>query len=155
MIFLLKYQKMETVTNLFSWAPKSLWKVTAAVKLKTLAPFKKSCEKPRHHIKKHRRYFADRSPHSQTYGFSSSHVWMWKMDHKEGRALKNWCFWSIVLEKTLESPFDCKVKPVNPRTNQSWIFIGRTGAEAEAALLTLVTWCKELTHWKRLWCRER
>jgi len=72
---------------------------------------------------------------SQSYGFSSSHVWMWELDHKEGWALKNWCFWTVVLEKTFQSPLDYKeIKPVNPKGNQSWIFIGRTDAEAEAPI---------------------
>ena len=80
--------------------------------------------------------FADKGLYSQTYGFSSSHVWMWELDHKEGWALKNWCFRIMVLEKTLESPLDCKeIKPVNPKGNQSWIFIGRTDAEAETPIL--------------------
>ena len=83
------------------------------------------------HIKKQRHYFADKVPSSQSYVFSSSHVWTWEVDHKESWALKNWCFWSVVLEKTLESPLDSKeIKPVNPKGNQSWIFIGRTDAEA-------------------------
>ena len=73
---------------------------------------------------------------SQCYHFSSSHVWMWELDHKEGWALKNWCFWTVVLEKTLESPLDCKeIKPVNSKGNQYWIFIGGTNAEAEAPIL--------------------
>ena len=72
---------------------------------------------------------------SQSYGFSSSHVWMWELDHKEGWALKNWCFWTVVLEKTLESPFNCKeIKPVNPKRNQPWIVIGKTDAEAPIVL---------------------
>ena len=101
-----------------------------------LAPWNKSYDKPRQHIKKQRHYFADKSPYSQSYGLSSSHVWMWELDHKEGWALKNWCFWTVVLEKTLESPMDWKeIKPVNPEGNQSWIFIGRTDAEAEALVL--------------------
>ena len=79
---------------------------------------------------------ADKGPSSQSYGFSSSHVWMWDLGHKESWALKNWCFWTVVLEKTPESPLDCKeLKPVNPKANQSWIFIGRTDAEAEAPIL--------------------
>ena len=73
-----------------------------------------------------RHYFADKGPSSQGYGFSSSHVWMWELDHKESWAQKNWCFWTVVLEKTLESPLDYKIKPVNSKGNQSWIFIGRT-----------------------------
>ena len=82
---------------------------------------------------------------------------MWELGHKEGWALKNWCFWTVVLEKTLESPLDCKeIQPVNPKGNQSWIFIGRTDAESWSwSFNTLATWCKELTHWKWLWCWER
>ena len=99
-------------------------------------PWKKGYDKPRQHIKKQRHYFADKGPYSQSYGFSNSHVWMWELDHKEGGALKNWCFWTVVLEKTLESPLDCKeIQPVNPKGNQHWIFIGRTDAEAEAPIL--------------------
>ena len=74
--------------------------------------------------------------YSQVYGFSSSHVWIWELDHKEGWAPKNWYFWIVVLEKTLESPLDSKeIKPVNPKGNQPWTFIGRTNAEAEAPIL--------------------
>ena len=92
------------------------------------------------------------SPSSQSYGFSSSHVWMWEMNYKASWVSKNWWFWTVVLERTLESPLDCKeIQPVHPKGNQSWIFIGRTDAEAE----TLATWCKELTHLKRPWCWER
>ena len=72
----------------------------------------------------------------KSYGFSSSHVWIWELDHKEGWAPKNWCFWTVVLEKTLESPLGCKeIQPINPKRNQSWIFIGRTDAEAETPIL--------------------
>ena len=82
------------------------------------------------------RGFANKGPSSQSYGFSSSHVWMWELDNKKGWALKNWCFRTAVLEKTFESPLDCKeIKPVNPKGSQSWIFIGRTDAEAEAPIL--------------------
>ena len=73
-----------------------------------LAPWKKSYNQPRQHIKKQRHYFADKSPSNQSYGFSSSHVWMWELDYKESWVLKNWCFWTVVLEKTVESPLDCK-----------------------------------------------
>ena len=77
------------------------------------------------------RDLADKGPYSQIYGFSSSHIWMWELDHKEGWATKNWCLWTVGLEKTLESPLDCKeIKSVNPKGNQPWIFIGRTEAEA-------------------------
>ena len=100
------------------------------------APWKNSCVKPRQCFKKQRHHFAGKSPYSQTYGFSSSHVWMWELDHKEGWELDNWFFWTVVLEKTLESPLDCKeIKPVNPKGNQSWIYIGRTDDEAEAPIL--------------------
>ena len=81
---------------------------------------------------------ADKNLSSQSYVFSSSHVWMWELDYKEGGTLKNWGFWTVVLKKTLESPLDCKeIKPVNPEGNQSWIFIGRTDAEAETPVLLL------------------
>ena len=101
-----------------------------------LAPWKNSYDQSRQHIKKQRCYFANKGPSSQSYGFSSSHVRMWELDYKESWVLKNWCFWTVVLEKTLESPLDCKeIKPVNPKGIQSWIFIGRTDAEAEALRL--------------------
>ena len=101
-----------------------------------LAPWKESYDKPRECIKKQRYHFADKDLYSQSCGFSSSHLWMWELDHKEGWALKNWCSWTVVLEKTLDSPLDCKeIKPVIPAGNQPWIFIGRTDAEAEAPIL--------------------
>ena len=106
------------------------------MKLKTLAPWKKSHDKPRQCTKKQRQHFADKGPSSRSYGFPCSHVWMQELDHKEGWVLKNWCFGTVVLEKTLESPLDCKeIKPVNPKGNQSWIFIGKTDAEAEVPVL--------------------
>ena len=81
---------------------------------------------------------------SQSYGFSSSHVWMWELDYKENWGPKNWCFWTVVLEKTLESPLDCKeIQPVHPKGNQTWIFIGRTNAEAE----TLIRWPPDAKNW--------
>ena len=98
---------------------------------KRLAPWKKSYDKPRQQIKKQRHYFAKKGMYSQNYGFSSSYVWMWELDHKEDWAPKNWCFWTVVLEKILESLLDCKeIKLVNPKGNQPWIFIERTDAEA-------------------------
>ena len=101
---------------------------------KMLVPWKISYDKLRQHIKKQRHYFAKKGQCCQSYGFSSSHVRMWKSDHKE--APKNWCFWAMVLEKILESPLDCKViKPVNPKRNQPWLFIGRTDAKTEAPIL--------------------
>ena len=96
----------------------------------------------RQHIKKQRHSFANKGPSSQSYGFSSSHVWMWELDYKENWALKNWCFWTMVLEKTLESPLDSKeIKPVNPKGNQSWIFTGRTDAE------TPILWPPDAKSW--------
>ena len=103
--------------------------------IKTLVPWKKSYNKPRQHIKKQRCYFAHKGLFSQSYGFSSSDVRMWELDHTESGVPKNWCFWTVLLEKTLESPLDCKIKPVNPKGNQSWIFIGRTDVQAEAPIL--------------------
>ena len=88
---------------------------------------KKSYDQPRQDFKTPRHYFAKKRLSSQSYGFSSTRVWMWELDHKESWMLRNWCFWAVVLEKTLESPLDCKeFKPLNPKGNQSWIFIGRT-----------------------------
>jgi len=85
-----------------------------------------------------------KGPSGQGYGFSSGHVWMWELDYKESWVLKNWCFWTMVLEKTLESPLDCKeIQPVNPEGNQSWIFTGRTDAEAETPIL----WWPDVKNW--------
>ena len=101
-----------------------------------LAPWKKSYDQPRQHIKKQTHYFVNKGPSSQSYGFSSGHIWMWELDHKEGWAPKDWCFWTVVLEKTLESPLDCKeIQPVHPNGNQSWVFTGRTDVEAEKPIL--------------------
>ena len=107
-----------------------------------LTPWKKSYDQPSEHIKKQRHYFANKGPSSQSYCFSSSHVWMWELDHKESWAPKNWCFWAVVLEKTLESPMDCKeTQPVNPKRNQPWIFTGRTVAEAP------ILWPPDAKNW--------
>ena len=112
------------------------WKVTDFI----LEGFKIT----RQHVKKQRHYFADKGLSSQSYGFSSSRVRMWELDHKESWALKNWCFCTVVLEKTLESPLDCKeIKLVSPKGNQSWIFIGRTDAEAETPIL----WPPDVKNW--------
>ena len=92
---------------------------------------RKAVTNTRQHTKKQRHYFANRGPSRQSYGFCSSHVWMLELDHKQSWALKNWCFWTVVLEKPLESPLDCKeIKLVNSKGNNPWIFIGRTGAKA-------------------------
>ena len=146
--------KMNTVTDLFSWAPKSLRTETEVMKLKDACSWEENYTKSRQCIKKQRRHFADKGPSSQRYGFSNSHVWMWELDHKEGWALRNWCFWTVVLEKTHENPLDAKEsKPVNPKGNQLWIFIGRTCVEAEA----LILWPHKANSscWKSPRCWER
>ena len=109
-----------------------------------LTPWKESYDQPRQHIKKQRHYFANKCPSSQGYGFSSGHVWMWELDYKESWAPKNWCFWTVVLEKTLENPLDCKdLQPVHPKGDQSWVFSGRTNVEAE----TLILWPPDVKSW--------
>ena len=109
-----------------------------------LASWKKSYDQPRQHIKKQRHYFANKGPSSQNYGFSSSYVWMWKQDYKESWAPKNWCFWTVVLEKTLKNPLDWKeIQPVHPKGNQSWVFIGRTDVETEI----LILWLPDAKNW--------
>ena len=109
-----------------------------------LALWKKSYSQLRQHIKQQRHYFADKGLSSQSYGFSNSHVRMWELDHNEGWVPKNWCFWTVVPEKTLNSRLDGKeIKSVNPKGNQSWIFIGRIDAEAETPIL----WPLEAKNW--------
>ena len=116
--------------------------VTVAMKLKD-TPWKKVMTNL-DSILKSRHYFANKVPSSQGYGFSSSHVWMWELDCEESWAPKNWCFWTVVLEKTLESPLDCKeIQLVHPKWNQSWIFIWRTDAEAETPIL----WPPDVKNW--------
>ena len=114
------------------------------MKLKDTCSLEENYDRTRQHIKKQRHYFANKCPSSQSYGFSSSHVWMWELDHKESWVVKNCCFWTVVLEKTLESPLDCKeIQPVYPKGNQSWIFIGKTDAEAETPML----WPPDAKNW--------
>ena len=101
-------------------------------------------DQPRQYIEKQRHYFVNKGPSSQGYGFSSGHVWMWELEYKENWVPKNWCFWTVVLEKTLESPLDCKeIKPVHPKGDQSWVFIGGTDVEAETPIL----WSPDLKSW--------
>ena len=134
--------------TLFFGAPKSLQMVTAAMKLRHFAPWKKSYDQHRQRVKKQRHSFANKGPSSQSYGFSCSHVWMWEVDYEERWAPKNWCFWTVVLENTLESPLACKeIQPVNPQGNQSWILIRRTDAEAETPILWLAD-AKNWPSWK-------
>ena len=109
-----------------------------------LAPWKKSYDQPRQHIKKQRHYLANKGLSSQSYDFSSSRVQMWHLDYEETWVPKNWCFWTVVLDKTLESPLDSKeIKPVHPKGNKSWLFIGRTDAEAETPIL----WAPDVKNW--------
>ena len=96
------------------------------------------------HIKKQRHYFVNKELSNQGYGFSSSHVWMWELDCEESWSPRNWCFWTVVLEKTLESPLDCKeIQPVHPKGDLSWVFIGRTDVEAETPIL----WSPDVKSW--------
>ena len=109
-----------------------------------LAPWKKSYDQPRQHIKKQRHYLANKVLSNQSYGFSSSHIWMWELNYKESWAPKNWCFWTEVQEKTLESPLDSKeIQAVHPKGNWSWIFIGKTDPEAETPIL----WPPDAWNW--------
>ena len=103
-----------------------------------LLPWKESYDKPRQCIKKQRHHFANKDLYHQSYAFSISHVWMWELDHKEGWEPRNRCFWIVLLEKTLESLLDFKIKLVSPKGNQPWIFTERTNAEAEAPILLLL-----------------
>ena len=106
------------------------------MKLKDTYSLEGKYDQPRQHIKKQRHYFANKGRSSQGYCFSSGHVWMWELDYKESWAQKNWCFWTVVLEKTLESPLDCKeIQPVHPKGDQSCMFIGGTDVESETPIL--------------------
>ena len=128
----------------YFWSSKITADGNYSHEIKTLTPWKESYDQPRQHIKKQRHYFASKGPSRQGYGFSSSHVWMWMLDYKESWAPKNWCFWTVMLAKTLESPLDGKeIQPVKPKGNQSWIFIGRTDAEAETPIL----WPPDTKNW--------
>ena len=122
--------------TLFFWAPTSLQMVTAAMKLKDAYSLEGKLWPTRQHIKKQRHYFVNKGPSSQGCGFSSGHVWMWELDYKESWTQKNWCFWTVALEKTLERPLNCKkIQSVHPKGDQSWVFIGRTDVEAETPIL--------------------
>ena len=139
--------------SLFSWAPKSLQMVTAAIKIKRhLFLERKAMTNLDSILKSKRHYFADKGPSSQSNGFSSGYVWMWELYYKASWVMKNWCFWTVVLEKTLESSLDCKeIQPVHPKGNLSGIFIGRTDAETNI-------WPPDAKNWltgKRPWCWER
>ena len=126
----------ETVSDFIFLGSKITADGDCSHEIKFLTTWKKSYDWLRQHIKKQRHVFANKGSSSQGYVFSSSHVWMWTLDYKESWAPKNWCFWTVVLEKILESPLDCKeIQPVHPKRNQSWIFIGRTDVEADTPIL--------------------
>jgi len=106
-----------------------------------LTPWKESYDQPRQHLQKQRHYFVNKGPSSQDYVFSGSHAWMWELDYKESWMQKNWCFWTVLLEKTLESPLDCKeIWSVHPKWNQSWVFIGRTDLKLKLQYFGYLMW---------------
>ena len=153
---------METVTDFVFLGSKITTDGDCNEMKRCLLLGEKNYDQPRQHIKKQRHYFADKGLSSQSYHFTSSHVWMWMLDHKKCWALKNWCFWTVVLEKTLESPLDCKeIQPVCRKGNQSWLFIGRTYAEYSDwcsntdALILWPTNIGELTPWKESYDQPR
>ena len=138
-------ETMETVTDFIFLGSKITADGDCSHDYKMLAPWKKSHDQPRQHMKKERHYFADKSPCRKSYGFSSSHVWMWELDHKESCVPENWCFWTVVLEKTFKSLLGFKeIQPVHPKGNQSWISTVNTDAEADAQYFDHQ--CKQLTH---------
>ena len=137
-------ETMETLTDLIFLGSKIIADGDCSHEIKRLLLLGRKAVTNLDSILKSRHYFADKGLCSQSYGFSSSHVWVWKLDYKESWVPKNWCFWTVVLEKTLESPLDCKeIQPVHPKGNQSWIFIGRTDPEAE----TPVLWPPDAKNW--------
>ena len=118
--------------------------VTEAMKFKNACSLEEKSWQPGKHIKKQRHYFANKDPSSQSYGFSSSHVWLCELDYEESWAPKNSCFWIVVLEKTLECPLDSKeIQPVHPEGNQFWTFFRRTDAEVEGPVL----WPPDVKNW--------
>ena len=141
-------EKVETVTDFLFLGSKITVSSECNYEIKRHLPWKRY-DKPRQHIKNQRHYFADKDLYSQGHGLPSSHIWLWELDHKEGKVPKNWCFWTVVLEKTPESPLDSKeIKLVNFKGNRPWILIGRADAEADAPIL----WPpdgKQPTRWKR------
>ena len=137
-------KKWKQWQTLFSWAPESLQMVTAAMKLKVTCSLEENLWPIYTAYWKAETILCWQGPYCQSYSLSSSHVWMYELDHKQSWVLKNWCIWIVVLEKALESHLDCKeIQPVHPKGNQSWIFIGRTDAEAE----TPVLWPLDVKYW--------
>ena len=137
-------ETVETVTDFIFWGSKITADGDCSHEIKRCLLFRRKAMTNLYSILKSRRYFANKGPSSQSYGFSSIHIWMWELDHKESWVLKNWWFWTVALEKTLESPLDYnEIQPVNPKGNKSWIFIGRTNAEAETPIL----WPPDAKNW--------
>ena len=135
---------METVTDFIFLGSKVTVDGNCSHEIKKLAPWKESFDKPRECIKKQRHHFVDKGLYSQSCSFSSSHVRVWELDHKESWVLKNWCFRIVVLKKILESPLDCKeIQPIHPREDQSWVFIGGSDVEAETPTL----WPPDANSW--------
>ena len=138
-------ETMETVTDFLFLGSKMTADGDCSHEIKRRkAPWKKSYDQPRQHIKKQRHCFANKGPSSQRFSFSSSHVWVWELDYTESWVPKNWCLWTVVLEKTLESPLVCReIQPVHPKGNQSWIFIVRTDVASETPNL----WPPDAKNW--------
>ena len=129
--------------------------VTTAMKLKDACSLEKKLYQPRQLNKKQRHYFANKCPSYQGYGFSSSHIWLWKLEYKESWEPKTLCFWTVVLENTLESPLDCKgIQPIHHKWVQSWVIYWKDWCWSWNSD-TSATWCEELTHCKRPWCQKR
>ena len=138
-------ERVKIVRNFFSWAPKITADGDCSHEIKRrFASWKESYDKPRQCAEKQRHHSVDKGPCSQGYGLPCGRVWLWELDHKEGRTTKNWCLQTVVLEKTPKSPLDCKeIKPVNLKGDQPWIFTGRTEADAEAP----VFWSSDVNRW--------
>ena len=149
-------KQWEQCQTLFFWAPKSLQTVIAAMKLKDANSLEGKYDQPRQHIKKQRHYLVNKGPTGQGYGFSIHHVWMWELGCEESWALKNWCFWTVVLENTLENPLDCKeIQPVNPKVNQSWIFIEGLMLKLKLQFFGHLMWRTDSFEKTRCWERLR
>ena len=145
-------EKVEAVTDFIFLGSKITVDGDCSHKIKRHNLWKESYDKPRQCIKKQGHHFADKSPYSQSYDFPSSHLWMWALGHKESWVPKNWCCWIVLLEKTLESPLDCKeIESVSSKEiNSEYSLEGLM-----LKLQYLAPWCKELILWKRTWCWER
>ena len=139
-----RWETMETGTDFIFWGSKITVDGNCSHEIKRHLILGRKARTNLDSILKSRHYFANKGPSSQSHGFSSSHVWMWELDYKESWAPKNYCFWTVVLEKTLESPLDSKeIQPVHPKGDQFWVFIGRTDVAAETPIL----WAPDAKSW--------